>query len=211
MPESSHIFDLHYSSQQHWILNPLSKARDWTCTLMDTSWVRYCWATRGTPDTWNYNTQLNSDKFYEQTLVGWGWRGLESVLEKPSEEQVSPNTWVWAESYPHLGTSGSGELFPGCRNNRYTLKCELASLLEDQQGPMCEQSSGEVWEGARPEHGEPMGKAAWGLWILFWSVKGCHWRAWSREMVHQIYNDKVALWLLSGELPRVEQVERIPS
>ena len=44
------ICDLHYSSQQHWILNPLSKARDWTCLLMDTSQVRYCWATMGTPD-----------------------------------------------------------------------------------------------------------------------------------------------------------------
>ena len=28
-----------YSSQRCQILNPLSKARDWTCILMDTSWV----------------------------------------------------------------------------------------------------------------------------------------------------------------------------
>ena len=41
---------LHHSSQQHWILNPLSKARDWTCILLDTSWVHYCWATMGTPE-----------------------------------------------------------------------------------------------------------------------------------------------------------------
>ena len=32
-----------------WILNPLSKAGDQTRILMDTSQVRYCWATRGTP------------------------------------------------------------------------------------------------------------------------------------------------------------------
>ena len=38
-----------YSLWQHWILNPLSKARDWTHILTDTSQVRYCWATKGTP------------------------------------------------------------------------------------------------------------------------------------------------------------------
>ena len=31
------------------ILNLLSEARDWTCILMDTSQVRYHWATTGTP------------------------------------------------------------------------------------------------------------------------------------------------------------------
>ena len=42
MPDLSHICSLHLSSQQHWILNPLSKARDQTCILMDTSPVCYC-------------------------------------------------------------------------------------------------------------------------------------------------------------------------
>ena len=37
MPDPSHIFDLCCSSQQHWILNLLSKARDQTRILMDTS------------------------------------------------------------------------------------------------------------------------------------------------------------------------------
>ena len=36
-------------SQQHRILNPLRKARDWTCVLMDTSCFHYCWATTETP------------------------------------------------------------------------------------------------------------------------------------------------------------------
>ena len=35
------IFYLYYSLWQHQILNPLSKARDRTLFLMDTSWVRY--------------------------------------------------------------------------------------------------------------------------------------------------------------------------
>jgi len=43
--DPSHIFDLHHSSQQCWILKPLSEARDQTCILLDTSWVHYHWAT----------------------------------------------------------------------------------------------------------------------------------------------------------------------
>ena len=39
MPDPSHICDLCSSLWQHQILNPGSKTRDWTCTLMDTSWV----------------------------------------------------------------------------------------------------------------------------------------------------------------------------
>ena len=34
--DPSCVCDLHHSSQQHWILNPLSKARNQTCILMDT-------------------------------------------------------------------------------------------------------------------------------------------------------------------------------
>ena len=37
MQDLSCVCDLHYSSQQCWILNPLSEARDQTCILMDTS------------------------------------------------------------------------------------------------------------------------------------------------------------------------------
>ena len=33
--DPSHVCDLHHSSQQPWILNPLSKARDQTHILMD--------------------------------------------------------------------------------------------------------------------------------------------------------------------------------
>ena len=49
-PDPSRICDLHHSSQQHWILNPLSEARDPICGLMDTSQIRFCRATAGT--TW---------------------------------------------------------------------------------------------------------------------------------------------------------------
>ena len=42
------ICDLHYSSQQCRILNPLSEARDRTCNLMVPSWIRFCCTTMGT-------------------------------------------------------------------------------------------------------------------------------------------------------------------
>ena len=37
---TSHVCDLHHSSRQRWILNPLSKARDRTCNLMVPSQIR---------------------------------------------------------------------------------------------------------------------------------------------------------------------------
>ena len=49
MGDLSSVCNLHHSSQQCWILNPLSKARDRTHILMATSWIRFCCATKGTP------------------------------------------------------------------------------------------------------------------------------------------------------------------
>ena len=47
--DPSGICDLHHSSRQGQILNPLSEARNRTCILMDTSLVHYLWAMTGTP------------------------------------------------------------------------------------------------------------------------------------------------------------------
>ena len=40
-PEPRPVCDLHHSSWQHWILNPLSEAGDRTCILMDTSQIGF--------------------------------------------------------------------------------------------------------------------------------------------------------------------------
>ena len=62
MPDPSHVRDLHHSSRQHGILNPLSEARDQTCNLMVPSRIcfhctmnrnssnkcLYCFNTKGT-------------------------------------------------------------------------------------------------------------------------------------------------------------------
>ena len=42
MWDPSCICNLYHSSRQRHILNPLSKARDQTLALMDTSWVQEC-------------------------------------------------------------------------------------------------------------------------------------------------------------------------
>ena len=47
--DPSPICDLHHSSQQRQILNPLSEARDQTHNLMVASWIRFLCATMGTP------------------------------------------------------------------------------------------------------------------------------------------------------------------
>ena len=47
MQDLSCACNLHCSSRQHQILNPLSEARDWTCILMDTRWVHFHWDMTG--------------------------------------------------------------------------------------------------------------------------------------------------------------------
>ena len=48
-PDPSHVCDLHRSSWQRQILDPLGEARDQTHDLMVPSWIRLCCATTGTP------------------------------------------------------------------------------------------------------------------------------------------------------------------
>ena len=52
IPDPSHFCNLQYSSWQCWILTPLSRARDRTCILMDTSWICFPCARAGTPTQW---------------------------------------------------------------------------------------------------------------------------------------------------------------
>ena len=59
MSDPSRMCDLYHSSLQHWILNPLSKARDQTCVLMDASQISYHWAMTGTPWTVLSNCSRN--------------------------------------------------------------------------------------------------------------------------------------------------------
>ena len=49
MQDRRHICNLHHSSQQCQIPDPLSEARDWTHILMDTSQICFHWAMMGIP------------------------------------------------------------------------------------------------------------------------------------------------------------------
>ena len=58
-PDPSRICDLRHNSWQHWILDPLSDARDRTSVLMDTSWIHFLCATMGTPPQQFLNVKHN--------------------------------------------------------------------------------------------------------------------------------------------------------
>ena len=64
--DPSQVCNLHHSSRPHWILNPLSKARDWICNLMVSSWIHFCCALTGTPISWilRITEQLSIKKQY---------------------------------------------------------------------------------------------------------------------------------------------------
>ena len=47
-PDLSPVWDLHHSSRQCRVPDPLSKARNQTCILMNTSQIRFCCITIGT-------------------------------------------------------------------------------------------------------------------------------------------------------------------
>ena len=57
--DPSHVCDLQHSSQQHWIINPLSEARDRTCNLMITSQIHFCCTTMGTLARLHYSLMLS--------------------------------------------------------------------------------------------------------------------------------------------------------
>ena len=61
--DPSHVCELHHSSRQHQILNPLSEARDWTHVLVDTNQISLPCATTGTP-----NASLYKDVVYNAVL-----------------------------------------------------------------------------------------------------------------------------------------------
>ena len=69
--DPSPLYDPHQSSQQHWIFNPLSEVRNWTYVLMDTSQIRFHWATTGTPEV--LLLQNGSKESPEEVVTALDW------------------------------------------------------------------------------------------------------------------------------------------
>ena len=89
MPDPSCVCELHHSSWQCRILNPLSKDRDWPCTLMDTSQVHFCCATMGTPISLFFWFTLN---------LGRGWSTLrESRRFQNSGPLIPLGLFLWSK------------------------------------------------------------------------------------------------------------------
>ena len=78
MHDPSHVCELHHSSRQRWILNPLSKARDQTCVLVDASQIRFHWAMLGMPC------------FYWEANLCQAWFHVLSI-----KTDKIPNLWVY--------------------------------------------------------------------------------------------------------------------
>ena len=80
MPDPSRICDLHHSSGQHRILNPLREARDRTCNLRDASQICFCCAAMGTPDFLFLilgGNRLYINPLWVNFFLGWGLHTLE--------------------------------------------------------------------------------------------------------------------------------------
>ena len=73
MWDLSHTCDLHYSSQQHLIPNPLNEARDKTCIFMDTSWMHFHCTTVGTAVFVFFFDDSHSDKYEVMCHHGFDW------------------------------------------------------------------------------------------------------------------------------------------
>ena len=77
MQDPGHSFDLHHSSQQCRIPNPLSEARDGTCVLMDTNLICFRRATTTTRENVSW-FPLDSCRIFllRYRFLGWqfGWQ-----------------------------------------------------------------------------------------------------------------------------------------
>ena len=71
MQDLTHVYDLHHNSWHHWILNPLSEARDQIRVLTDTSRVHFHCTIAGTPTGAYFNSNLLLSAFDSNKLFSF--------------------------------------------------------------------------------------------------------------------------------------------
>ena len=64
MQHLSHICDLHHKWRQCQIRNPLNRARDQTCSFMNTSWINYHWTIMVTPSSSSFCMKSSGFSIY---------------------------------------------------------------------------------------------------------------------------------------------------
>ena len=69
--DPSHVFDLHHSSRLPPILNPLSKARDRTCSVMVPSRILLCCTTTGTPIVFSQSLDRFTHSYFTVLILLW--------------------------------------------------------------------------------------------------------------------------------------------
>ena len=79
--EWSHICDLQHRSWQYWILNPLSRARDGTCVLMDASSDSSPLSRNGNSHVYTILLQIFSPDRSQFSKVGKGISGFKPFLK----------------------------------------------------------------------------------------------------------------------------------
>jgi len=119
--DPSCICNLHHSSQQHRISDPLSEARDQIHILMDMSWVYFCCSTMGTPPSFFHLinmispdrtrtsiTLISSDNINQSDMAHQRKlrEGVPAVAQWVKNlgavARVTVETWVWSLAW-HSG------------------------------------------------------------------------------------------------------------
>ena len=93
--KSELVCDLHHSSQQHQILNPLSKARDQTCNLIVPSRICFHCATMGTPRLPKFSLHMFTPNY--------NWRFMECIY---------PGLPFLSDYKPHESRDHSSLVYP---------------------------------------------------------------------------------------------------
>ena len=94
MPDPSRTCNLHHSSQQHRITDLLSKARNCTCILMDTSEIRFRCTTTGTPNILDFKRCYIWEVVpYHREWISNG-RVLNELNGLPRNRQSTPGTQI---------------------------------------------------------------------------------------------------------------------